>query len=576
MKSVSHTADLCVVGGGLAGMCAAIAAARHGSRVVLMHDRPVLGGNASSEIRMWICGAHGGNMRETGLVDEILLENMYRNPQRNYSIWDSVLYEKCRFQENLTLLLNCSCNKVTMDGDRIASVTGWQLTTETHHTVQAPLFADCSGDGILAPLSGAEFRAGREARAEFDENAGQEKSDARTMGMSCLIQARETSKPQSFTPPEWAYKYESCDQLAYRPHAIGKQNFWWIELGGARDSIHDTEEVRDELLKVAFGVWDHVKNHCTQQDASNWILDWVGFLPGKRESRRYLGDHVLTQRDVESEGRFDDIVAYGGWTMDDHPPGGMNHPGPPTVHHKAPSPYGIPYRCLYSRNVTNLFCAGRNMSCTHMAMSSTRVMATCATIGQAVGVAAALGHKHDSDPRTIHDLHLNELQQSLMDDDCYLPWRTRAIPDASRTAILRASEGEAETARSGVDRTVGADANCWEGVPGAWIEYRLPARTRLSQARIVFDSNLDSRAAGRLGCCYPLDAPTLVPPPQLVRSFRVEILEEADTWRVLHETAENRRRLVRLPIDVETAGVRLVPTATWGSEKARVFAFDVR
>ena len=169
MKWKYHKADLCVIGGGLAGMCAAIAAARHGAKVVLMHDRPVLGGNASSEIRMWICGAHGENNRETGIIEEIELENMYRNPNRNYSIWDSILYEKVRFEENITLLLNCSCNSLEMNGNRIKSVKGWQLTTETWHTVEADLFADCSGDSILAPLSGAEYRIGREAFAEFGE-----------------------------------------------------------------------------------------------------------------------------------------------------------------------------------------------------------------------------------------------------------------------------------------------------------------------------------------------------------------------------------------------------------------------
>ncbi|MCK5844074.1 MAG: FAD-dependent oxidoreductase, partial [Victivallales bacterium] len=167
LKKVEHKVDFCVVGGGLAGMCAAIAAARNGAKVALMHDRPVLGGNASSEIRMWICGAHGENNRETGLVEEIELESLYRNSPPNFSIWDSVLYEKVVSEPNLQLFLNCSCNSAEMDGDTIKSVTGWQLTTETWHTIKADYFADCSGDGILAPLTGAEFRIGREAEGEF-------------------------------------------------------------------------------------------------------------------------------------------------------------------------------------------------------------------------------------------------------------------------------------------------------------------------------------------------------------------------------------------------------------------------
>ena len=388
MKHKNHKVDLCVVGGGLAGMLAAISSARRGAKVLLMQDRPVLGGNASSEIRMWVGGAHGKNNHETGILEEVMLENLYRNPDRIYSLWDSVLYEKGKFEDNITLLLNCPCNSAEMDGNTIRKIKGWSLTTETWHTVEATLFADCSGDSILAPLSGAEFRMGRESSHEFNEDIEPEESDKKTMGMSCLIQGRETDSPKQFIPPSWAYKYTTEEDLPYRGHDVKGSNFWWIELGGEQDSIHDTEDIRDELLKVAFGVWDHIKNG--DHGADNWVLDWVGFLPGKRESRRYVGDHILTQNDVRAEGRFDDIVAFGGWSMDDHHPGGMHWKGQPTIFHPAPSPYGIPYRCLYSKNISNLLFAGRNISATHASMSSTRVMATCAVIGQALGTASAV------------------------------------------------------------------------------------------------------------------------------------------------------------------------------------------
>ena len=171
MRNQTHTVDLCVVGGGISGMIAAISAARHGIKVALVQDRPMLGGNASSEIRVPICGAQGANNRETGILEEIMLENSFHNPLSNYSIWDGILYGKVRFEPNITLLLNCTCNDIEMDGDRIRAVRGWQLTTETWHRVEAELFADCSGDSILALLSGAEFRIGREARREFGEDA---------------------------------------------------------------------------------------------------------------------------------------------------------------------------------------------------------------------------------------------------------------------------------------------------------------------------------------------------------------------------------------------------------------------
>ena len=313
LRHLIHETELCVVGGGLGGMLTALAAARHGVKVVLMQDRPVLGGNASSEIRMHVCGAgtRVRNLQETGMMEEIMLENMRRNPTRNYTIWDSILYEKVRFEPNITLLLNCACCDLSMDAGRIASVKGFQLTTYTWHTVRAKLFADCSGDSILAPLCGAEYRVGREAKDEFGEEFGLDTADKKTMGMSLMLHCRETDHPCSFTPPAWAYRFETDDEMYNKPHECLTQvntNFYWIELGGEMDTIHDTEEIRDELLKVAFGVWDHMKNH-GDHGADNWELEWIGFLPGKRESRRYVGDYVLTQTDVERAAAFDDEVA---------------------------------------------------------------------------------------------------------------------------------------------------------------------------------------------------------------------------------------------------------------------------
>jgi hypothetical protein len=585
MREQTHTVDFCVVGGGMAGLCAAVAAARRGARVALVQDRPVLGGNASSEVRMWICGAHGENHRETGIIEEIHLENNHRNPSSNFAIWDSILYETARLEPNLTLLLNCSCHAAGMAGPRVAWVRGWQTTAETWHTVRASLFADCSGDSILAPLTGAEFRVGREARSEFNEDIEPDVADSRTMGMSCLFQVRETSTPKPFIPPRWANVYATDADLPRRGHGFtGLSNFWWMELGGEADSIHDTEALRDELLKVAFGVWDHLKNR-GDHGAANWELEWVGFLPGKRESRRYLGDHVLTQNDIRAEGRFDDLVAYGGWSMDDHHPGGIRWPGDPTVFHPAPSPYGSPYRSLYSRNLENLLFAGRNISCTHAAMSSTRVMATCAVCGQAVGTAASLAARYGTSPRGVYREHLRELQQALLDDDCYLPWHAREVPELSRSAALTASEGDPEPLRNGVDRPVGGRGNDWAGAPGAsWVQYRFPQPHRVTQVRLVCDSSLNRQGKGACArhaeknCLsnYPLNQPPRTIPETVLRAFRIEALDRQGQWQHLVTCADNHQRLVRVPLEVSTQSVRLVPLSTWGAPLARLFAFDVR
>ncbi len=574
MKTVTHKADFCVVGGGLAGMCAAIAAARHGLKTVLMQDRPVLGGNASSEVRMWVCGAHGKNNLETGLIEEIHLENLYRNNYPNYSIWDSILYEKVRFEPNITLLLNCSCTEAAMRGGRIASVKGWQTTAETRHAVEAACFADCSGDSILAPLTGAQFRIGREAASEFNEDIEPPVADRKTMGMSCLIQVRQTEGPKRFVPPTWAHQYATDADLPNRHHLLGGwQNFWWLELGGEFDSIHDTETLRDELLKIALGVWDHIKNR-GDHGADNWVLEWLGFLPGKRESRRYVGDHIMTQNDVRAEGRFDDVVAYGGWSMDDHHPAGFRYPGAPTIFHPAPSPYGIAYRCLYSRNIENLLFAGRNISVTHAAMSSTRVMATCALLGQAAGTAAAIAAAKGLSPRGVYEKELTLLQQTLMDDDAYLPWKARAVSALSRAARLTAAGGDPEPLRSGIDRPVGDALNAWQGACGDAIEYRFDKPAALREARIVFDSDLN-RGGKNMIAYYPHQMPEFCVPATMVKAFRID-LEVNGAWQAAYRADNNYQRLVRVPLTQTATAVRLVLESTWGSPAVTVFAFEVR
>jgi len=576
MRRESHELDFCVVGGGMAGLIAAVAAARHGARVALVQDRPVLGGNASGEVRMHICGALGENVRETGILEELLLENTYRNPQPNYSIWDSVTYGLARYQEGLMLFLNCTVKECEMAGDRIVSVTGWQMTTETWHTISAAVFADCSGDGILAPLTGAAFRIGREGRDEFGESIAPQQADSKTMGLSCLFQAREHETPQPFIAPDWAHKFTKPEDLRGRNCNVRMTNFWWMEVGGDADSIHDTESLRDELLRIAFGVWDYVKNHAPDRDAmANWALEWQGFLPGKRESRRYLGDHIMTQNDVEAEGRFDDLVAYGGWPMDDHFPAGFHHPEAGTVFHPAPSPYGIPLGSLTSRNIVNLFCAGRCHSATHAAMSSTRVMGTTSLMGQAVGTAAAVAVRDGLTPREVREQRIADVQQALMDDDCWLPWHTRDVPELSGKATLTAEAGDAEQLRTGVDRPVDGNDNGWCGQPGSAVTYAFESDAKVREARIVFDSDLN-REAKNMPWRHSLDEPTWAVPETMTRAFRIEAQQEDDTWRTVARESNNYQRLVRVPLNVQTAAIRLVLKATWGSERVRVFAFDVR
>lgn len=598
----SRNTDICVIGGGLAGTFAAIAAARTGSKVVLMQDRPMLGGNASSEIRMWVSGAGSRvrNLQETGIMEEVLLENMYRNPTRNFSIWDSILYEKVKAEENIELLLNCTCCDANMSDGKIKSITGFQLTTYTWQVVNAKIFIDCSGDSILAELSDAEYAVGREAREQYNEEFGLDKADKKTMGMSLMIQAHETDHYCEFIPPAWAYKFETDEDMKCKPHdCLNKinTNFYWIELGGEVDSIHDTEEVRDELLKIAFGVWDHMKNH-GDHGADNWELDFIGFLPGKRESRRYVGDYVLTQNDVENAAGFYDEVAYGGWQIDNHLPGGFAMDGKGGNHlqkRRLTEPYGIPLRSLYSKNVENLMFAGRNISASHIAFATVRVMATCGIVGQAAGTAASLAVKYGITVRELGKTKIEELQDILMDNDCFLPHFKRKISPLCTVETLSAAWGDASNLINGIDRKIWGKDNGYWGMVNRAVTYEFKEKTHIDEFRLIVDSDLDREYTE--GNPDALNISTTLFkrldynhtsfgfPKCMLKSFKIEVLSDNGEWNTVYETHNNHQRMVRGKINTDTTAVRFIPLGTYyseslwndyGSSQAHIFSFEVK
>ncbi len=462
--AITHedTCDVLVVGGGLAGICAAIAAARHGAQVALVQDRPVLGGNSSSEIRVAPVGAEDGhyfrNARETGIIEELLLEARARlrgGAQINgepYPLWDLILKEKVEAEPNLRLFLNCRAVDVETepfnDGagytTRIRAVLAVQTSTEKNWRFIPRVVVDASGDGGVAFRAGAPYRMGREARREFGEWRAPEEPDQEKLGSSMMFSARDAGRPVPFTPPPWAYNFPTEESLAFRSHRRISSGYWWIEWGGHLDTIGDNEQIRDELTKAILGVWDHIKNHCVYKDeAANYYLDWIGQIPGKRESRRFEGDHILTQHDLEARTLFPDRVAYGGWAMDLHPSRGILESAiPPCEKPRLPGLYSIPLRALYSRTVANLLLAGRNCSATHVAFGSTRVQKTGAVMGQAAGTAAALCVAAAITPRTLATEHarLAALQQQLLRDDCFvIDLRNEDSHDLARTATVSAS-----------------------------------------------------------------------------------------------------------------------------------------
>lgn len=581
--------DLCVIGGGLAGLCAAISAAREGLNVVLMHERPVLGGNASSEIRMWVCGAYGENNRETGILEEIQLENFYRNPTKSYPLWDSVLYDFVHREEKITLLLNCTCMDASVsegtyaDGrDRkINSVTGYQMTTQCFIEVFSKFYCDSSGDSILAPLCNAEFRMGREASSEFNEDTDKKIPDDMTMGMSCLIYGRETNKKIKYIPPKWSTKLSEKNFENRNPNIHeDSENFWYLELGGDRDSIADTEELRDDLVALAMGTWDYIKNS-GKFNADNWDVDFLGFLPGKRESRRMCGEYMISQRDISDGKVFEDEVAFGGWTLDDHFPGGFYHRGVPNTNILTPAPYSIPYRALYSKNVENLFFAGRNISMTHMAMSSIRVMSTCALLGEAVGKASAIAVKESVTPHVVYCHHIDLLQELLLKEDCYLPSKTREISTLCKNAVFNSSD----YLRNGQDRA----HKIYNTTESDYVKIKNEAelcytfdKANIKSAHIVFDSDLNRNTLTGSLCerthgtraNIKLDSPDIYMPKTLCKEFKL-IGGLNGNEEVLLHVRENTKRSFDLAINKELDSLKLIPLSNWGNnDKTTVISFD--
>jgi len=423
-------AELVIVGGGLSGVCAAVTAARAGVSVVLVQDRPVLGGNASSEVRLWILGAtsHMGNnnrwAREGGVIDELLVENTYRNPEGNPLIFDVILLDLVRAEKNIRLLLNTSIFELDKDNaGQIKSVSGFCSQNSTWYTLKGKLFCDCSGDGILGFLSGAAFRMGAESKDEFGEKFAPSKEYGELLGHSLYFYSKDTGKPVKYIAPDFA-----LDDITKIPRfrSFNAQEFgcklWWLEYGGRLDTVYDTEDIKWELWKVVYGTWNYIKNSGNFPEAENLTLEWVGTIPGKRESRRFEGDYMLTQQDIIEQRSHPDAVAFGGWSIDLHPADGVFSEKPGCNQWHGKGIYQIPYRCLYSKNIPNLFLGGRIISASHVAFASSRVMATSAYAAQAVGMAAALCLQHEVLPKALAGSELiSELQTGLQKSGQYIP-----------------------------------------------------------------------------------------------------------------------------------------------------------
>ena len=441
--NVVLNADYVVAGGGLTGVCSAIAAAREGLRVVLIQDRPVLGGNASSEVRLWALGAtsHMGNnnrwSREGGIIDEILVENVYRNKEGNPVLFDMVLMDKVLTEKNITLLLNTTLYKVDKSNDRnISSVTAINSQNGTEYSISGQMFADCTGDGTLGYLAGASFRMGAEDRTVYGEEFAPDKQEyGELLGHSILFYIKDIGKPVEYTAPNFALKdVETLIPKLQNPNYFNVNQlgckYWWLEYGGRLDTILDTEEIKYELWKVVYGVWDYIKNSGKFPQAKTLTLEWVGLFPGKRESRRFNGLYTLTQQDVINQSIHYDAVAYGGWAIDLHPADGVYAGGNGCHQWHSKGVYQIPYRCYVTPDLDNLFVGGRIISSSHVANGTTRVMCTSALGGEVIGRAASICLSKGYKPIDLVDRdRIGLLQSLLVKNGNFIPGIAVAVED---------------------------------------------------------------------------------------------------------------------------------------------------
>ena len=610
LNHLENSYDVIIVGGGVSGMCAALACARKGIRTAIVQNRSMFGGNASSEIRMHILGAscHSSKpeMRETGIIEEILLDNRRKNMFTSFHQFDIVMWEKMRFQENLTTYLNANADDVIMEDGRIRSVICHQCSTETELKLNGRVFVDATGNGTLGAMAKAQFRVGSESRAEFNEPTAPEEANPYTMGCTLRFGSVDRHEPVHFEKPDWAYTYSEED-LKDRGHADEKfvyanggkhvseenaegvslpdfsgvdEGYWWCELGGDYDDIiRQNEEIRDELIKSMYGIWDHLKNQ-NDHGLENYDLDWVQMVPGFRESRRLVGDYLLNENDIRSNRIFEDAVAYGGWPMDVHVPGGIRDlKGYPSHVYSFSGCYTIPYRCYYSANIPNMLMAGRNISCTKLGTSSARVMGTCAVGGQAVGTAAAMAIKYDCTPREIGQKHIKELQQELLKDGCYIPGYKNEDPlDKAKTARVSASSETdncpASNVINGYARAEKDAANCWEskelGKDGQTLTLRFDRKTAVSQLRITFDSNLNKDLCPSMTRLI-MERQEKSLPSTMVKDYDVRLSDHGRTVLEKH-IQDNRYRLSVLDFDrTDCDEISITVKDTYGINAARIY-----
>ncbi len=582
--------DVLVIGAGMAGISAAVSAARNGSSTILLSDRSVIGGNASSEIRVTINGVKNLERcekveRETGIIEEVQIENWYYNPQESYPVFDHVLLDYVNREKNLKLLLDTRAIEPIMDGDKISSVIAMQSTTELIYNIHSKTVIDCSGDGLIAALSGAEYRTGRESKDEFDESFAPKVADNWVMGDTLMLITKDMGEKCPYNPPSFKIDFKANEAFD-RDIVQLKEGFWWVEIADKEDIISNRDNNTIKIMGYMHGVWDYIKNSGKFPNADNLALDWVGSIPGRRESRRFIGDYILNQKDMENYIIFDDCVAYGGWSLDEHCPGGIENlkDSPSFFHSEFRKPYGIPYRCLYSKNIRNLMFAGRNISVTHIALSSTRIIATCALTGQAAGTAAAICSKYGIIPRELGTTRIKELQEQLIRDDCYLP-SIKALDSDNKVKIASISTSTLKVnnldlltdgfIRDEINDEGFKEIHYIESIDSTLIiDLKWANSIDISSVELSGDTDLYKKICMHKNPEFNKGQHISVP-PQLIKDLKVEALIE-NKWKIIGSIYSNLHRKISIDFDeINTTSLRICIEKNWGAETVKLYDLRV-
>ena len=584
MDDVELSCDLLVAGGGLSGICAAIAAARDGAKVVLVQNRSRLGGNSSMEVKMHPLGISPEQVgfREAGILEELKLKNIVENPERSWAIWDCMLYDKLRSEPNITLLLDTTVYGADVEDGFITKAYARCDMSFTNYIISAKQFADCTGDSRLAIEAGAEIMTGREGSEKYGEPLAAHFTKNDHLCCSMMFTSVDVGHEVKYTPPSWAKKI-TAEDLKFRDPAKWGFNYgyWFISFGGKLDTVRDMEVIRRELLSILHGVWHYIKNVAKYPEAKNRVLDFVAMFPARRDTYRISGYDIFTQHDIAGKWkeRPDQIITVG-WPMEDQPSDGFYYDGKPAIYGGSTPYYNLPLSAMYSKDIKNLFMAGRNMNTSHIAFTSTRVMNIGALAGEVVGYAASKCVRENMNPRELgtDTTKLDELRQKLMKEgNILVNFKNEDVDDLIRYSKASASVSDfgtsAENAKNGLTYDFkDENKNRWQAEISKQPELIFTWDKPVEISQVRFNLDTGSRLLTQSEESGIVKRMHLGAQPETLRDFDISVISPDGTEKLIAGVRENYQKLVVVDIPkVEARALKVKCIATNGDDKASIF-----